>query len=35
MAKKRFSQNDFKIVDANPVADGFEYTDIYTPDSST
>ena len=35
MARKRFSANDFQIVDANPVADGFEYTEIFTPGSST
>lgn len=35
MARKRFSANDFKVVEATPVADGFEYTDIITPGSST
>lgn len=35
MARKRFSANDFKVVDATAVSDGFEYTDIYTPGSST
>ena len=35
MAKKRFSQNDFKIVDATLVSDGYEYTDVFTPGSST
>jgi hypothetical protein len=35
MARKRFSANDFKVVDATAVADWFEYTDIYTPGSST
>ena len=35
MARKRFSANDFKVVDATAVSDGFEYTEIYTPGSST
>ena len=35
MAKKRYSANDFKVVDATAVSDGFEYTEIYTPGSST
>ena len=35
MAKKRYSINDFKVVEATPVADGFEYTDVVTPGSST
>ena len=35
MAKKRYSINDYKVVDATAVADGFEYTEIYTPGSST
>jgi len=35
MARKRFSANDFKVVDATAVADGFEYTDMFTPGSST
>jgi len=35
MARKRFSANDFKVVDATAVSDGFEYTDIITPGSST
>ena len=35
MAKKRYSANDFKIVEATSVSDGYEYTDIYTPGSSS
>lgn len=35
MAKKRYSINDYKVVDATAVSDGFEYTEIYTPGSST
>ena len=35
MAKKRYSINDYKVVDATAVADGFEYTEIITPGSST
>ena len=35
MAKKRWSVNDYKIVDATAVADWFEYTEVMTPGSST
>jgi len=35
MAKKRWSINDYKIVDATAVADGFEYTEVITPGSSS
>lgn len=35
MAKKRWSINDYKIVDATAVSDGFEYTEVITPGSSS
>lgn len=35
MAKKRWSINDYKIVDATAVADWFEYTEVITPGSSS
>lgn len=35
MAKKRWSVNDYKIVDATAVADWFEYTEVITPGSSS
>ena len=33
--KKRWSVNDYKIVDATAVADWFEYTEVITPGSSS